>query len=112
MQARGRSTFRQLNRLTCVLSDKADVFPFLQARFGAHWDQMVVTLCAVCLKRRTHRGCHTGIPGSHQKRTLSMARSVAALDTYDILAVRPMDDSLYQQACRSLDIDIITFDLG
>lgn len=41
-----------------------------------------------------------------------MARSVAALDTYDILAVRPMDDSLYQQACRSLDIDIITFDLG
>ena len=35
----------------------------------------------------------------------------AVLRTYDIISVQPMSEKLFQMACQSMDIDLITFDL-
>ncbi|EMR11395.1 hypothetical protein PNEG_00419 [Pneumocystis murina B123] len=36
----------------------------------------------------------------------------SATDTFDILAVRPMNEKMFQHACTSMDVDIISLDMS
>ena len=68
-----------------------------------------------------------GIPVSTKRRTLSVIRRLTVLaedpsllhvlgsppaETYDLLAVRPGSEKVFQHACSTLNIDIISLDLS